>query len=55
MVVQERESRRQQQSRAEASAAEAAAARGEVAALKKLKKTMTEQVLSNEAQVMGLH
>lgn len=51
VVAQERESRQQQQSRAEALAAEAAAAKGEIAALKTLKSTLTEQVLANEAQV----
>ena len=51
VIVQERESRRQQQSRAEALATEAAAAKGEVAALKTLKSTLSEQVLANEAQV----
>ena len=49
--VQERNIRQQQQGRAEKSAAEAAAAKGEVAALKALKTTLAEQVLSHEAQV----
>ncbi len=49
--AQERNIRQQQQNKAERSAAEAAAAKGEVAALKALKKTLAEQVLSHEAQV----
>ena len=49
--VQESKSRQQQERQVEALTAEAAAAKVEVAALKALKKTLIEQVLSNEAQV----
>ena len=49
--MQERQRRQQQRSKAEALAGEAAAAKGEVAALRALKKTLAEQVLSHEAQV----
>ncbi len=49
--MQERNIRQQEQSRADRSAAEAAAAKGEIAALKAQKKTLAEQVLSQEAQV----
>ncbi|CAL5228113.1 g11189 [Coccomyxa viridis] len=53
-LAEERNIRQQEQSRADRSAAEAAAAKGEIAALKALKKTLAEQVLSQEAQAAYL-